>query len=94
MTDVIVGAISPGMVLTDLILKQYEGKDPAEWESARKIFNILADNVETVTPYLAKKILENQKNGARINWLTGSRVLWRFLTARFNQRNLFTDIGT
>ena len=45
-TDVIVGALSPGMVLTDFILSRYQGKDPSEWESARRIFNILADKVE------------------------------------------------
>ena len=91
-SDVIVGALSPGMVLTDLILKRYEGKSPEEWESARKIFNILADRVETVTPYLAGQVLKNQKNGARIQWLTGGKAFWRFLTARFNKRDLFEDM--
>jgi len=91
-SDVIVGAISPGMVLTDLILKRYEGKDPEEWESARRIFNILADRVETVTPYLAAQVLKNQKNGARIRWLTGGKAFWRFLTAVFRKRDLFKDM--
>ena len=62
-TDVIVGALSPGMVLTDLILKQYENREPEEWARAKKIFNILADKVETVTPFLAEQILANDKNG-------------------------------
>lgn len=91
-TGVIVGALSPGMVLTDLILKQYQGQDPSEWESARKIFNILADRVETVTPFLAEKVLANSRNGARINWLTPRKVLWRFLTARLAGRDLFSGI--
>ncbi len=91
-TGLIVGALSPGMVLTDLILKQYEGKDPEEWESARSIFNILADKPETVTPFLAEKALENTRNGARISWLTTGKVIWRFLTARLTGRDLFEDI--
>lgn len=91
-SDVIVGALSPGMVLTDLILKRYEGKDPEEWESARRIFNILADRVETVTPFLAARVLKNQKNGARIQWLTGGKAFWRFLTAVFRKRDLFKDL--
>ncbi len=91
-TEVIVGALSPGMVLTDLILKQYEDKDPEEWKDARRIFNILADRVETVTPYLAEKTLENTRNGARINWLTPAKVAWRFLTARLAGRDLFDEI--
>lgn len=91
-TKVIVGALSPGMVLTDLILKQYQGRDPEEWIEARRIFNILADRVETVTPYLARKVLENTQNGARINWLTPAKVAWRFLTAPLTGRDLFDDL--
>jgi NAD(P)-dependent dehydrogenase (short-subunit alcohol dehydrogenase family) len=90
-SDIIVGAISPGMVLTDFILSRYEGKSPEEWASARRIFNILADKVETVTPYLAEQVLQNTKNGTRIRWLTPPKVLWRFLTARFSKRDLFED---
>ncbi len=91
-TPVIVGALSPGMVLTDLILKRYEGKKPEEWESARRIFNILADRVETVTPYLAEKVLANHKNGARIRWLGPGKAFWRFLTAGVSKRDLFQDL--
>ena len=91
-TNVIVGALSPGMVLTDFILSRYEGKDPSEWESARKIFNILADKVETVTPFLVDKMIHNQKNGVRIKWLTPLGVMWRFMTAGFSKRDLFEDL--
>jgi NAD(P)-dependent dehydrogenase (short-subunit alcohol dehydrogenase family) len=90
-TEIIVGAISPGMVLTDFILDRYQGRPPEEWESARRIFNILADDVETVTPYLAAEVLKNKKNGARINWLTPTKVLWRFLTAGLTKRDLLKD---
>ena len=91
-TEVIVGAISPGMVLTDFILKRYENREPEEWESARKIFNILADKVETVTPFLAEQILANTKNGKTISWLTPGKAFWRFLTAPISKRDLFADI--
>jgi NAD(P)-dependent dehydrogenase (short-subunit alcohol dehydrogenase family) len=91
-TEIIVGALSPGMVLTDFLLKRYEGKDPEEWASARRIFNILADKVETVTPYLAEKVLQNEKNGVRIKWLTGGKAFWRFLTSSFTKRDLFKDL--
>ena len=90
-TAVIVGAIRPGMVLTDLIIKQYENNKPEEWEDARKIFNILAEKVETVTPYLVDEILKNTKNGRIISWLTPAKILWRFSTASFSKRDLFAD---
>jgi NAD(P)-dependent dehydrogenase (short-subunit alcohol dehydrogenase family) len=87
-TPVIVGVISPGMVLTDLLIGEREA-DSAEWEETKRIFNILADKVETVTPWLADRVLENTRNGARIEWLTRSKVAWRFISAPLRKRDLF-----
>jgi NAD(P)-dependent dehydrogenase (short-subunit alcohol dehydrogenase family) len=89
-TGLIVGAIAPGMVVTDLITDQYE-KRPEDWESAKAIFNVLADRVETVTPWLAEQILANEKNGQRIAWLTRTKIMGRFLTARLRPRDLFAE---
>lgn len=91
-TPVLVGALSPGMVITDLLVGQYE-KGGADWERARRIFNILADKPETVCPWLARNVLANTRHGARINWLTFPKILWRFATAPFNRRNLFDSDG-
>ncbi|GAA0467863.1 short-chain dehydrogenase [Actinoplanes capillaceus] len=87
-TPVKVGLLSPGMVVTDLLLQDY---DPAELEKAKKIFNILADRVETVTPWLAAKVLAGTKNGGRVAWLTGPKAAYRFATAGFRKRDLFGD---
>ncbi len=87
-TPVKVNALSPGMVITDLLTQQYEDR-PEEWEEAKQIFNILADRVETVVPWLAQQILTNDKSGARISWLTRRKVVGRFLAARFRKRDLF-----
>jgi len=89
-TNVQVGALSPGIVVTDLLLSPYE-EQPDELTKAKKIFNILADHVETVTPYLAERVLENDKNGQIIEWLTTGKVLGRFATAGFRKRDLFSD---
>lgn len=89
-TPIIIGALSPGMILTDL-LNADRAIDPERWEQSKKVFNILADRVETVTPFLAKKVLENQKSGTRIEWLSTAKIAFRFLTARFNHRDLFAD---
>jgi NAD(P)-dependent dehydrogenase (short-subunit alcohol dehydrogenase family) len=91
-TGVIVGGLSPGMVITEFITDQYQGRDPEEWERAKRIFNILADLPENVTPYLAEQVLTNTKNGARIRWLTRGKILWRFLTASLTKRDLFQDL--
>jgi NAD(P)-dependent dehydrogenase (short-subunit alcohol dehydrogenase family)/predicted MFS family arabinose efflux permease len=85
-----VGSLSPGIVITDLWDDLYEGM-PERKEKSKRIVNILGDKVETVTPYLAEKVLENDKNGAKITWLTSAKAFWRFATAAFNKRNLFDD---
>jgi NAD(P)-dependent dehydrogenase (short-subunit alcohol dehydrogenase family) len=87
-TRIIVGAIRPGMVATKLITGQYEGH-PEEWKRVERIFNILADRVETVAPWLADRVLSNQKNGARIQWLGRWKVLLRFLESPFRKRKIF-----
>lgn len=87
-TPVLVGALSPGMVVTDMILEQYKDR-PQDWEQAARIFNLLADRVETVAPWLAQKVLANNKKGARISWLTRRKTIGRFITAPFRKRDLF-----
>jgi NAD(P)-dependent dehydrogenase (short-subunit alcohol dehydrogenase family) len=84
---VIAGSILPGMVVTDLLLNQRAG-DPADWQRARRAFNILADRVETVAPWIAERVLANTKNGARITWLTGPKIMGRFLSAPFTRRRV------
>jgi len=87
-TPVLVGALRPGMVLTDLVMKQYEDH-PEELEKVKRIFNLITDRVETVTPWLARKMLANDKNGACISWLPWWKVTARFLAAPFRKRDLF-----
>jgi NAD(P)-dependent dehydrogenase (short-subunit alcohol dehydrogenase family) len=87
-TPVLVGSLSPGMVVTDMLTTPYD-RQSEEWARARRIFNILADRVETVTPWLAGQILANQQHGARIKWLTKRKIITRFLLAPFRKRDLF-----
>ena len=85
-TPVYVCFLSPGMVVTDLLT---EGYTNAELERTKRVFNILADRVETVAPYLVARILTNDKQGARIVWLTKPKATWRFMTAWARKRDLF-----
>jgi hypothetical protein len=79
------------MLVTDMITKQYEHR-PEDWERDKRIFNILADRIETVAPWLAKKILANDQSGVRITWLTRRKLLTRFLTSPFQKRDLFDEM--
>lgn len=89
-SGVIAGRLSPGMMLTDFILKSQDGQIPAieSDESFRKIFNLLGDRPETVAKFFIPKILANTKNGAQFAWLTNSKAAIRFLSAPFGKRKL------
>jgi len=89
-TPLVIGSLRPGMVATDFLTKQYEGR-PKDWERDKRIFNILADRVETVTPWLAGQILENEKTGVRISWLSRWKLLGRFLSSPFRKRDVFSE---
>lgn len=84
---VIVGTISPGMVLTDLTLEPLR-KDRDSNKQLFRIYNILANDPVTVTPFLVRKMTENKKNGAKISWLSSWKVMWRFLFAPFSNRDI------
>lgn len=87
---VVVGALRPGMVVTDLITKQYEDR-PEEWEKVKRIFNILAERVDIVAPWLAQQIMANDKTGVRISYTSRTKLLGRFLMAPFKRRDVFDD---
>ena len=84
---VIVGTISPGMVLTDLTMTQIR-KDPQNNRQLIRIYNILANEADTVAPFLVKSMIDNTRNGAKISWLTGWKVIRRFLVAPFSKRDI------
>jgi NAD(P)-dependent dehydrogenase (short-subunit alcohol dehydrogenase family) len=89
-SPVIIGTLSPGMVVTDLLLAPVKD-NPADLAEVKKITNILGDRVETIAPWFADRILANDENGAAITWLTRRKIMWRFLSAPFHKRDLFAS---
>jgi NAD(P)-dependent dehydrogenase (short-subunit alcohol dehydrogenase family) len=89
-SPLVIGSLRPGMVATELLTKQYDDR-PEDWERDKRIFNILADRVETVTPWLAKRILENKKSGVRISWSSPLKIMGRFLVSPFHKRDVFSE---
>jgi len=77
-SGVIVGAIQPGMVLTELITSQYTGRE-AEWRKLERMFRIIAAEVDEVAPWVAEKVLANRRNGARIRYGGIGRMLLRMI---------------
>jgi NAD(P)-dependent dehydrogenase (short-subunit alcohol dehydrogenase family) len=90
-TGVVVGALSPGIMITDFTMKQLDRSDPQRWERTKKVFNILADRPETVAAFLVPRILATKRNGVTHSWLTGRKILFRFMTAGLSRRRLIDD---
>ena len=90
-TGVNVGYLSPGIVLTHLSLEGTEHMPADKVEYTKRIYNILADRVETVTPWLVEKVLADKGSGSKIAWLTPGKAAWRFMRSRFVKRDLFAD---
>jgi NAD(P)-dependent dehydrogenase (short-subunit alcohol dehydrogenase family) len=87
-TGILVGGLRPGMVATDLLRDRYKDR-PEDWERAKKIFNILAERVDRVTPWLARQILSNQKNGVILSYSSSWKMLWKFVRSPFAREQVF-----
>jgi len=89
-TGVIVGRLSPGIMITDFTVKALGGKqDIVLPEKTKKVYNILGDYPDVVAKFLVEQMMKNTKNNVHIQWLTGRKAAWRFMTAGFNKRNFF-----
>jgi len=82
-----IGTLRPGMVVTELLTGPVKEDRPIN-KSAIRIFNLLADEADTVCPWLVEKILRTGHHGAGISWLTGRKIMFRFLMNIFKKRRL------
>ena len=90
-TGVIVGKLSPGIMITDFIVNALGDKEKINLsEKTKKVYNILGDYPNVVAKFLVEEMLKNTKNGAKIEWLTNRKATWRFMTAGFNKRDFFS----
>lgn len=91
-----VGFLSPGIVITFMTLNEADHMPPERWEKTKRIYNIIADKVETVTPWLVEATLADYgKHGSRLAWLTTPKAMGRFFKAFVlgRKRDLFSDVG-
>ena len=90
-TGVLIGRLSPGIMITDFITTALGDKEAIELpEKTKKVYNILGDYPDVVANFLVERMLENTKNNAHIEWLTTGKAAWRFMTAGFNKRDFFS----
>lgn len=88
---VIVGRLSPGIMITDFTVKALGDAQAIDLpEKTKEVYNILGDYPDVVAEFLVSRMLTNTKNNAHIEWLTGGKAMWRFMTAGFNKRDFFS----
>lgn len=78
-----IGILSPGMVRTDFIKTPMDSASEAEQERTKKVFDVLAEEVSTVTEFLVDRILTSHKKYDRINYLTMFRLMPKLLKLMF-----------
>ncbi len=74
------------------MLASKEAQAAPDWERKKGVYNILADTVETVTPWLVENMLASKGNGAAVRWLTTPKVISRFLKSRFKKRDIISAL--
>lgn len=89
--SIIVGIISPGMVITDFITEPIKLQTPDEAKKTIKVFNMLGSRVEEITPYLVSGMIRTQKHYPRIEYLTTWRVVQKILNHLIKPRNYFEN---
>ena len=88
-SSVAVGTLSPGMVVTDMLRSTIiEGS--VENMKKKKFFNMMADDVDTVSEFLCSRILSSTAQSPRIKWLTKPGMIGKMLIAPFRKRDLFS----
>lgn len=69
-----VGILSPGMVRTDFLKTSMAEGSEAERKRSKKVFDILAEEVDVVSAFLCHKMLQSKKNYDRIEFLSKRRL--------------------
>ncbi len=73
--DIQIGILSPGMVRTDFLKDAMSKADAEQQPQNKKVMELLAEDVETVTPFLVEGMLKSTKHYDRIEYLTKRRLI-------------------
>ncbi len=87
-TGVLVGKITPGIMITNFIGTSLGDGEKIELdEKTKNVYNILGDRPETIAKFMVDKIENNTKNNVKFTWLTTGRAMTRFIKASFGKKN-------
>jgi short-subunit dehydrogenase len=85
-----VGYLSPGIVTTRMAVPE-EDKRGEFFFRNMKFLNILADHVETVTPWLVDGMLAAKRNGTAVRWMTTPKAIGRFISSLWKKRQVIEE---
>ncbi len=92
-SPVLVGWMMPGLVMTDFVVKVVQSvPEGPPREQVKKMISVVADTVDTVTPWLAEEALKNVANGthgAEINYMPPEKLEARKKDPFYLKRDLF-----
>ncbi len=92
--SILVGTISPGVNVTEGMLREFAALTPAERAAALKQLNFIGEHVETTTPWIVGRILADTRQGNDITWLTTGRLLGRGISMLFGgKRDVLSRYG-
>jgi NAD(P)-dependent dehydrogenase (short-subunit alcohol dehydrogenase family) len=83
---VLVGTISPGLSLTEGLLRGLRALPPAERTTALRQLDVLGDHVSTTAKWIVDRVLAGSRQGDDIIWLTTGKRLRRSLASLFGAR--------
>lgn len=78
-----VGLLSPGMVKTEFIEIAGDNSDEKEKARTKKVMNILAHEVDEVTPFLVNKMLSANRDFDSIRFLTFAKLIPKLVKLMF-----------
>jgi len=85
-----VGLLMPGMVITDMLLEPLRRGDYNS-KKLRRIYNLLAGEVDTVAPVLAEKMLNNNRNAAVISFSSPLKMFFKVPGRLLSGRDIVSD---
>lgn len=89
-TNVIIGKITPGIMITNFIRTSLGDGEKIDLDAkTKKIYNILGDYPETIANFMVDKIINNKKNNVKFVWLSNTRAFTKFLTYSFKKTDYF-----
>jgi NAD(P)-dependent dehydrogenase (short-subunit alcohol dehydrogenase family) len=84
--DILIGTISPGVNVTEGLLREMQRVPEGRRAQAMKQLNFVGEHVETTTPWIIDRLLTDTRQGNNITWLTTGRMLSRGLAMLFGQK--------